>query len=179
MLCCVLCVSSQKAGLSEEYEIYDAWLSKITFIGPESAPVFIMGDTLDHDTDFSQIPEHRKRQLSGLQASTLRNYRQRNKTPVALEAGRFTSRKTVRIIPESYVTFMRSGAAHEDFVRKSGAEFGVALSRVGFNEEKNQALLHVNFRNIDDPKYAFGYYFLYSKVKGEWLLKQYGISWEY
>lgn len=178
LFCCIFNARAQEQIEPEEYEVYKALLNNMHFITRDAKQIFIMKFTADHWDGSTFLPKEKIQQLSQVRSSTLKDYKLRNSKSLELK-NNFGVSANVNLIPENLVTFLRSGAPYEDFVKKAGAEYGIALSRVGFNKKKNQALIHVDFRNISDPKFAFGYYFLLSKKDGNWIIKQRVKSWEY
>ena len=173
----VLLGSAQTHPTSEENDVYAAWLNT-AFITPQTEQVFLMEFTRDFWDDLSEVPKHRRRPLYKLQKATLKDYRRRNKTQVQL-ANSFGVKPAVIILPVDSVNFMRSGAGYEATVRKSKEQFGITFSRVGFNTNRTQAFLHVDYNSTDGSKWAFGRYFILSKKSGTWTVTAYSKSWEY
>jgi hypothetical protein len=174
---CIFNALAQEKIEAEEYEIYSLWLEKRAIIG-ESKEIILIKSTTDHWDDFKDLPSHRRRELSKLKSSTLKDYRLRNRKLPELE-NNFNVNANVHLISDSWLNFSVFKTDYGDFVKKSGAEFVIAFSRVGFNKKKTQALLHVLFKSISVSKFDFGYYFLFSKEKDNWVIKQRGKSWEF
>ena len=178
LLCFVFNASAQRSVTLEEYEVYKAWLEK-AFITPETRQLFIIKQTTDFIDDFYELPLYKRRQLHKLQSSTLRNYRLRNRKSLELK-NNFDVKPIVNlIIDEDPASHLDSNSPYLNLEKEFGAEYRITLSRVGFNKNKNQALIHVNFRNNSIQKYTFGYFFLLSKKDGNWITKQTTRSWEY
>lgn len=162
---------------AEEYQVY----RELTRLAQASEinEIAVAEFTSDHDRDFSDLPLDRKRRLQQLQSSTLRNYRLRNRRQIGLRK-EFSDDVVVHLISQDeFINSLGKGSADEQIARMFSAEYRIALSRVGFNTKKDQALVHVNFRSNSDRKYAFGNYFLLSKQNGSWTLRQWAKSWEY
>jgi len=178
LFCCIFNVVAQEEIESEEYEVYKVWLNKI-LIKPDTKQIVIMKFIADHRDDFTYLPRAKRRKLSQLQFSTLKNYRLRNRKTPELRNDFGVTPIINFITREEFLFFLGSYSAAEEFAKKFGAEYRISFSRVGFNKRKNQAMLHVDFRSNLMRKYAYGYYFLYQKDGGNWILKQYVKSWEY
>jgi hypothetical protein len=131
--------------------------------------------TADFLHGFDFLPREKKRQLSQLQSSTLKNYKLRNRKSVELD-NNFGVSPIVNLISKDLPDFM-NGSGYENFAEKFGAAFRIALSRVGFNKKKNQALIHVHYKPNSNSRYATGYYFLLSKEGDNWITKERVQSW--
>jgi hypothetical protein len=172
LFCCFFLALAQEQIKPEEYEVYQAWLNK-AFITPETKQIVIMKFTAGDRDDLNDL------KLSQLQSSTRRDYRLRNRKSLELK-NYFGVSPIVTLSPEAELaSFFHNGLAYKNLAEKFGAEFGIALSRVGFNRKKNQALMHVHYRSHSDPKYTFGCFFLLSKEDGNWTVKRRVMSWVY
>ncbi|HEX9961027.1 MAG TPA: hypothetical protein VGB00_08845, partial [Pyrinomonadaceae bacterium] len=165
LLCCIFHARAQERIEPEEYQIYKAWLEK-PFIVDKTSRIFVMKFTADFFDDFTAMPGGKRRQLSRLQSSALKDYRARNRKPLDL-TNNFGVNANLQLIPQDLHLEFRTSSSYAELAKKSGAEYGIAFSRVGFNKKKNQALIHVHYRSASS-KLAFGYFFLFSKEKGIW-----------
>lgn len=177
LFCCISNALTQEKIEPEEYEVYEVWLEKRFLIG-DSKEIILIKSTTDHWDDFTDLPRNKRKKLSQLKSSTLNDYRLRNRKSLELE-NNFDTNANIHLISDNFPNFSVIGTDYGEFVKKSGAEYGIAFSRVGFNKKKNQALLHIHFKSISIEKYAFGYYFLFSKENGNWDIKQIVRSWEF
>ncbi len=178
LFCCVFSALAQENIEPEEYAVYKAWLEK-SFITPDTKQIFITKFTDNYFTDFTDMALSKRRKLSELQSSTLKNHRLQNRKSSELK-NNFGDSPIVNLIVEKDLgNYLESDSPYPDFAKKFGAEYRISFSRVGFNKKKNQALIHVNYRSNSIRKYVFGYYFLLSKENDSWIIKQRTKSWEY
>jgi C4-dicarboxylate-specific signal transduction histidine kinase len=176
LFCCLFSCAAQEQIEPEEYEVYKAWLENPLLLS-DNKQIIIMKSTADFRFDFMEMPRHRRRKLFRLQNSTLKDYRLRNRQSSEL-TNEVRVNANVQLINSDLINFL-SEPATLDFFEKTGAEFGIAFSRVGFNRKMNQALMDVNYRSVRTTKYATGYFFLFSWKKGKWVINQIGQSWIY
>ncbi len=175
LFCCIYNAPAQEQIEPEEYQVYKVWLRN-SFLENEAKQIILMKFTADHWHDFSYLNREKRRKLSQLRSSTLKDYRLRNRKSLELD-NYFDTTPVVTLVSESLPNFLNN-VPYEDFAKKSGAEFIFVFSRVGFNKKKDQALMHVHYRRISG-KYATGYYFFLLKENGDWIVKQAVQSWVY
>jgi hypothetical protein len=174
LFCFVFTAPAQERLAAEEVEVYKAWLENPFLLGAKKAALTKI--TADFSSDFKEMPSHRRRKLNRVQTSTLDDYNKRNRISSELPGSLATGEK-VTLIDDNSQTYWWEYVA-TDSVKKAGAEFVIAFSRVGFNKRKNQALMHINFKSTTN-KYAAGYFFLFIKKNGKWLVDQFAESWVY
>lgn len=177
LFCCSFNVLAQEEIDAQEYEVYNAWIEK-SFINSETKQIFITKFTFYDDLNYSFDSSDKKRFFSQLQSSTRKDYKLRNRKSFEMK-NNFLVKPIVNIIEEDRIELFGKNSPYPDLAKRFGAEYRISFSRVGFNKNKNQALVHVVFRSNTSLKYMFGYLFLISKENGEWIIKQRIKSWEY
>lgn len=178
LLCCLINASAQSQISAEEYKVYGDWLKGWVII-TETRQVLIMDSTGVAPGDFEDMPKHRRKKFTRLDRSTLKDYRLKNREAVALQ-NKFNIATDVRFLTfDEFQFFLESYAAAETFAKEFGADDRITLSRVGFSKNGTQALLHVNYKSNVIRHFDRGYYFVLSKAKDKWAVKQWGKSWEY
>ncbi|MBX3294749.1 MAG: hypothetical protein KF762_03475 [Acidobacteria bacterium] len=164
---------------AEEYEIFSEVIRK-TAVLSESRNV-VVSDTTSRDAFFVfDVSKEVQRKLNKLQKSTLESFRKANKAEGKLRQ-EFADDLVVHLIPWSdSVNSLGRLSGDKDAATKYAAEYRLTFSRVGFNKEMTQALVHVDYRHNEMRKYAFGSYFLFSRQNdGAWEVVNIVRSWVY
>lgn len=164
---------------AEEYEIFSEVIRK-TVVLSESRNV-VVSDTTSRDAFFVfDVSKEVQRKLNKLQKSTLESFRKANKAEGKLRQ-EFADDLVVHLIPWSdSVNSLGRLSGDKDAATKYAAEYRLTFSRVGFNKEMTQALVHVDYRHNEMRKYAFGSYFLFSRQNdGAWEVVNIVRSWVY
>lgn len=164
---------------AEEYEIFSEVIRK-TAVLSESRNV-VVSDTTSRDAFFVfDVSKEVQRKLNKLQKSTLESFRKANKAEGKLRQ-EFADDLVVHLIPWSdSVNSLGRLSGDKDAATKYAAEYRLTFSRVGFNKEMTQALVHVDYRHNEMRKYAFGSYFLFSRLNdGAWEVVNIVRSWVY
>ena len=178
LFCCSFNILAQEEIDAQEYEVYNAWLEK-AFITSDTKQIFIIKSTFYDDLDYNFDTSEGKQFSAKLQSSTRKNYKLRNRKSFKLKNNFFVKPTVNLIINEDYGNYLGSDSPYPDLAKKFGAEYRISFSSVGFSKDKNQALVHINYRSNTIPKFTFGYLYLLSKENGEWIVKQRMKSWEY
>jgi hypothetical protein len=177
-LCFVSVASAQDEISEDEYKVYGDWM-KDALIKADTRQLLLMNTTWRAPDDFKEMPKHRRKKLSLLRSSTLKDYRLKNRLSFPLQ-NRFNIAAEIRFLTFDEFHFpFESIAAAEKYGKEFGADDRITLSRVGFSKDGAQALLHVNYKSNVMHKFDRGFYFILSKEKDKWTLKQWGKSWEY
>ncbi len=109
-----------------------------------------------------------QRDLTHLQPTTVADFMAKNNRTVWIDAKLPTKRKYV-MFGLAHADSMPSGWEHPDFFY---------FSRVGFNAEHTQALVHVSLCPARTPSNSGGKYVLFTKVKGRWRRDGSSAVWE-
>ncbi len=164
---------------AQEYEIFSEVIRK-TAVLSESRNV-VVSDTTSRDAFLVfDVSKEFQRKLNKLQKSTLESFRKANKAEGKLRQ-EFADDLVVHLMPWSdSVNSLGRLSGDKDAAAKYAAEYRLTFSRVGFNKEMTQALVHVDYRHNEMRKYAFGSYFLFSRQNdGAWEVVNIVRSWVY
>jgi len=141
-----ICLGQQQALQPDEYAVY-AVIAQTLFIGNGTDQVIfekrISGNRVD---DHKSISNQIGWKFSELMSSTIDDYLQKSRKAVYLDVLFHLPVKYFLIAPKEVDSFFKKGGGRWDaFYKKYPKSPGLlALSRVGFNQERNQALLYVN-----------------------------------
>jgi hypothetical protein len=149
LFCCIFNVSAQIEIPPEEYEVYKAWIEQ-SVITPETKEILIGKFTADNDNDITFYFKRRGigRELPQLQASTLNNYRLRNRQWLELKNNFGVS---------TVIKFVNMANWHP-YLDETRDKSIITFSRVGFNNEKNQALVYIIPEGINITPIIFIFY---------------------
>lgn len=173
--CCLLSSASYAQIEPAEYSVYKDWLEE-AFITPDLKETVISDHTFDFWHDLTEIPLHKKREIAKLQIETLKDYRFRNRNQQKL-VNDFRVGLPVYLYPHADLMASTNIGTGENTAKSP--QFRIAFSRVGFNKKGTQALIHVHYKENSDSKLTFGYYFVMSRERGTWIIKQRTRAWEY
>jgi hypothetical protein len=168
LLCCTFGILAQDQIQPEEYEVYKVLLGD----GYQSVvSKFTVVDELN------AILKTRKRELSVVQSETRKNYNQRNQRSFELH-NNFGIKPSVKLVVSKDVSLFfemarkNELAAEDAFYKKFASRTLIHLSRVGFNKNKNQAL--VSFTSNDGlcGTCSTNYIFVLSKQNSVWVIEK-------
>jgi hypothetical protein len=111
-------------------------------------------------------------ELPGAHLSTLTDFQERNQHPVPIDRDRLPS----QVGWVSDTRFLRSCQA---LAAKSEITLttGIAFSQVGFSADRNQALVRADSESCKYKLMGMGYYFLFTRDKGEWKKVDQTMAW--
>ena len=141
-----ICLGQQKALQADEYAVY-AVIAQTLFIGGRTDQVIIEKRIRDNRVDdHKSISNQISWKFSELETSTIDDYLQKSRKTAHLDALFHLPVKYFLIEPKEADSFFKKGGGRWDaFYKKYPRSPGLlALSRVGFNQERNQALVYVN-----------------------------------
>ena len=173
LFCFALCISAQEKIESEEYEVYRVLLGD----GYQSVV-----SKFSVDEELKSIFKVRKRELSVVQSETRKSYKQRNQKSFELQEN-FGIKPNVKLVVgedvNSFFEMARKNelAAENAFYEKFGSRTLVYLSRVGFNENKDQALVSYTSNTGLCGTCSTNYIFVLSKQKGAWKIEKKVMGW--
>lgn len=177
LFCCVFNITAQTQIEAEEYEIYKHILEE-WFINDSTTHVVIDKFTVNDD---SESASYIKRKLSGVKSETLADFISRNNNSYELE-NNFKINPIVNLITEEDLVSVRRqekadlGESYKKaFKEKFSTQFRISFSRVGFNRQKNQALLKVGYNC--GTTCGEGKYVLLIKKNSKWNIKRKLLSW--
>ena len=164
---------------AQEYEIFSEVIRK-TAVLSESRNVVVSYTTSRDPLYVCDVSKDYRRKLKKLQKSTLESFRNANKAEGKLR-DEFADDLVVHLMPWSdSVKSLGRLSGDKDAATKYAAEYRLTFSRVGFNKQMTQALVHVDYRHNEMRKYAFGSYFLFSRQnEGTWEVVKIVRSWVY
>ena len=143
---------------AEEYEVFSAVISSLYRDYYPEEQLLVLNATTDDPGGKYYRDEHTREVLNRLRpllkTTTLKNYRTRNEQAYPLEARPDINR--------NYVLLSREDAD----AALTGSNGWVTVSRVGFDADRNQALLLVI--NSSGPLRGAGYFVLMVKKNGRW-----------
>jgi len=161
----------------EENAIYAALIGqryvrddiKLIVIKEQTSP-FIQPDELE------SVLQNAKEGLPGLSNATLEDFRAKNQESHPVGADLKLDVKYVLIgQAEMEEIFQDSTGWNKFYTRYPNSQGVMTLSRVGFNEALDQALVYVG--NQSDGKAGAGYFFLLSKADGQWTVQSEMMVW--
>jgi len=171
-------LSAQPKPDSEDYAVYSALLSqkfitdKVRLVVIEDETLVDKGDTVRIAGNFRDLAQR----LSPMEA-TLDDYKEKNKTShrlgrefnLAVPYVFFTVEERKEIFKEGWDGWKR-------FYEKYAGSFGtVSVSAIGFNRERNQALVYVV--RACGSLCASGQYVLLVKTDGKWKVDKEALMW--
>lgn len=132
-------------------------------------------DVIDPASD--ETYKYVKESLQNLSEDTLSDFKTRNDSPYPLKAS--------MILGPRYLLFSEKDKQELFQINQSGwdvfynrypeAPGIMALSRVGFNEQMNQALVYLGIQS--DWLAGSGNFYLLTKIDGEWVIDQQVMTW--
>jgi hypothetical protein len=170
--------STQSSPDPEEYAVYGALL-KDMFIGKETKRLIVEQDTAVGDYSDSD-PASLLERLTPLTRETVEDFRARNAQPSEL-SDKFGLEVTINFISKDEIKkiFEKRDDKYdgwEAFRKKyPGAGSIITLSRVGFSQDKSQALIFVGYQC--DWLCGQGNYILLTKKGGDWKVEKKSMTW--
>lgn len=173
LFCCVFQVLAQEQIEPEEYEVYkvllgDGYLSVVS--------KFTVTDELN-----SAFKNH-KRELSIVQSEARKSYNQRNQRSFELQEN-FGIKPSVKlVVGEDVGSFFEMAkkselAAENAFYERFGSRTLIYLSRVGFNRNKDQALVSYTSNTGLCGTCSTNYVFVLSKQSDAWKIEKKVMGW--
>lgn len=173
LFCCVFQVLAQEQIELEEYEVYKVLLGD----GYQSVvSKFTVVDELN------LVLKTRKRELAVVQSETRKNYNRRNQRSFELQ-NIFGIKPNVKLVVgedvSSFFEMARKNelAAENAFYEKFGSRTLTYLSRVGFNRNKDQALVSYTSNTGLCGTCSTNYVFVLSKQNGAWKIEKKVMGW--
>jgi hypothetical protein len=163
-------------GFAEEYEVYSALIQSVY----KNALIVIEDTTAQRDsglfspTDAARFMRNQWRELGN---DILSDFQTKNEKPSALES-RFTLSVRYTFISEQEIEsiFSKNASGWEDFYAKYPGSQGIlTLSRVGFNEAKDTAVLYAG--NQSHWVAGQGNMVLMKKTAGRWTVQSQSMMW--
>lgn len=148
------------------------------FVGSGDGPVVLLQDTA---TDISkddpqQTIDYVKSGLPSVSKETLSNYLDRNEKPSQLSPDMQLGVEYVLLSAEEQQSIFSEPGGWDAFHKKYPNSGGyTVLSRVGFNNSLDQALIYVG--NMGGPLMGAGFYYLLEKKNGEWQIIEQIMVW--
>lgn len=176
----IISVSSQHSSEMEKDAVY-ATLIREMCITDQVEQIVIKDETsLDsfRDDELEEIFRQITLKLPTLQKATFSDFRDRNRQPHRLDETINLSIKYVLISKEeeNELLYRAGGGSWLSFYKKYPKSQGITtLSGVGFNPERDQALVYVG--NRSGPKTGTGYYVLLARENGNWVIKDRYGAW--
>jgi len=170
--------------LTEEYAVYSLLINK-TFGGSKPKRLIIRGHTdcssLCADLAYPDADRRRQerieQQFPSIEQELIRSYLGNNKGAYQLMRSFHLTRDYTLMekneIDQILQSYGKDGKRYKELYVDSGGVVGV--SRVGFNREKNQALVYLAYDC--GLMCGAGYYFLLIKRDGEWALVKRQTDW--
>jgi hypothetical protein len=162
--------------MSEEYAVYDVLIEK-KYIRNQIELIVIKDHTgLSRYAELGEQIQYVKRRIPDLAQDMLDNFQAKNGLPQALST-HFNLRVKYLLVNEKELNeIFQNPDGWSDFYRKYPRSQGLmALSRVGFNQESNQALVYVG--NQAGLKAGAGYYVSLAKENGTWIIQHEVETW--
>lgn len=173
--------SQTSADLIEEYKIYDVLLEEM-FIG-EFTEQLVIEKFTEPNNLYIDYPKSHNRYLSRFK-DTAKDFIEKNKKPFELE-NKFNVKVKINLLygDERKKLFVELNATYysdewgkilSEKYSKSGNQI-LTLSRVGFNNKKTKALLHLGYQC--GRTCGEGNYILLVKKDGKWKIKKKSRTW--
>jgi hypothetical protein len=177
LLLCIFCLTSSVFTQSpideEEYSVYRAILGS-------DYNLAINKFTSSDDSAFKT--KHLRRDLKIVQTKTSKDFKKKNKKSYELQNNFLTQKKVFLLTIEELRPFYEKSdedefAAENAFIEKYGTVSLVTLSRVGFNNDKTQAVVEVVYNSGFCGNCSTAYLFILTKEKEDWKIIKKLITW--
>jgi hypothetical protein len=148
------------------------------FVGSGNGPAVLLQDTATDisNDDPQKTLDYVKSGLPGVSKETLNNYLDRNDKPSQLSPNMQLGVEYVLLSADEQQAIFNQPGGWDAFYKKYPNAGGyTALSRVGFNNSLDQALIYV--ANMGGPLMGAGYYYLLEKKDGEWRIIEQVMVW--
>ena len=169
----------------EEYAVYRAFIDTGYYLigykySLDEIQVIVIDDYTSVDESSFELEETLQwvgQKMPDVTQETLSNFQIRNAESHPLENYFNLTVRVVLIGDEELREIFQKGGWEELYISYPFSQGIMTLSRVGFNYEMNQALLYV--ANEADDSIGGGYYILFTKENGIWIIRDWVISWVY
>lgn len=148
------------------------------FVHAGNGPAVLLQDTAtDISTDDpKQSMDYIKSGLPSASKETLNSFIDRNEKPAPLSPDMQLESEYVLISADEMQTIFHQADGWDTFYKKYPGSGGyTVLSRVGFNDTLDQAMLYVG--NMAGPLMGAGFYYLLEKKGGEWRVIEQVMAW--
>ena len=148
------------------------------FVHAGDGPAVLRQETVTDisDDDPQQTLEYVRDGLKSVSRETLDNYLERNAKPSLLSPDMDLGVEYVLLSAEEQQRIFRQPEGWDVFYEQYPGSGGYTeLSRVGFNDTLDQALIYVG--NMAGPLMGAGFYYLLEKTGGEWRLMEQIMVW--
>jgi len=113
--------------------------------------------------------------LPGASQETLDNYLERNRQPSQLSPDMQIGSDYILLGADEFSAVMDQPNGWDAFYEKYSRSGYVQLSRVGFNETLDQAIVYV--ASVPGPMMGAGNYYLMQKKNGQWVIQEQVLAW--
>ncbi len=170
---------------AEDYEVYNALivngLDLIANWGKslnEMELIVIVdhtGTDCESDAELKETLQYVSEQMPSLDSETIYNFRSKNAQSYFLDCYFDLPVKVVLLSDDVMREIFDDDGWKEFYERYASAEGIMRISRVGFNSTKDQALVYVG--SNCDYLYGVGYYVLFIKENGVWMIQDEVCTW--
>jgi hypothetical protein len=161
---------------SDEYDVYATLIDEM-YVNEQVKLIVIVDHTeagLGEDLD--QTLQHITKNISGIQQETLDDFRTQNAQSYPLSDDFNLQVPHTLISQQEMEEIFRTGDGWDEFYQKYPDSQGtMTLSRVGFNQERDQALVYVG--NQSHWLAGAGYYVLLARQDGAWVIQDSEMVW--
>jgi hypothetical protein len=168
--------ASQSTVTADEYDVYSALIQSV-YIGATQPKQIVITPVHDDNHFFGQAADVMESWWPDLGVEIVDDFKAKNETSSVLER-RFTLSVPYTIVSEQEMAsiFSTTVSGWKKFYAKyPDAKAFLALSRVGFNQEKDTAVLYTQYQR--GPTGGQGDVVLMKKTDGRWTVEQDGMFW--
>ena len=169
----------------EEYQVYNALIVKgfdliaSCFKSFSEIELIVIDDHTETDSGFSSDLERTLRQMSeqmpALDQETINDFKLKNGQSYPLSNNFDLPVKVLLFSDEEMEEIFNDGGWSAFYEKYPLAQGIMGVSRVGFNSTKDQALVYVG--SMCDWLYGAGYYVLFTKENGVWVIQDEVMTW--
>jgi hypothetical protein len=160
---------------SDEYAVYSA-LIQTRYIDPGSVELVVIQDQTSIEWVNDDALSYIEQELGGVTRDLLQDFTDKNQETRDLEAALNLSVDYVFISQAEQEALFSTDTGWTEFYEKYPASQGLlSLSRVGFNPQRDQALVYVG--NQSDWLLGVGFYFLLAQRDGAWKVVEEIFAW--
>jgi hypothetical protein len=176
---CTGCTTAPAPGMVEEYAVYAAVVESL-LLGEDVELIVLRNQTAvtisEHD-DLAGDVQHVREQLGpAIERDTLNDYQRKNKKAHELEECLSVDVPCALLSAAEEDAIFREGGGWSEFYETYPRSQGIlSLSRVGFNQEADQAVVYVG--NQADYKGGLGQYLLLTQDGGIWTVDDRVVTW--
>jgi len=133
-------------------------------------------DIVSGEEELDETLDYVKQGMPELEQETIDDFKNKNKESYSLKEDMDIGVDYLLISEEEIENIFQSATGWDDFYEKYPNSQGtMTLSKVGFNSEKDQALVYVG--NQSHWLAGAGYYVLLVKENGDWIVKESIMTW--